>query len=134
MPDEFLPQELHIREWFERAEDDEKNVQSILKHRDGTPNAVCFLSQQMSEKHLKAYLVARKQWFPKIHSIDKLLELCCNIDDSFNALKRDAVYLADFYTQTRYPGDYPEFTWQEAEQAYEAATRIKEFVSGQIKK
>ena len=87
MPDDFLSQELNVREWFERAEDDEKNARSILKHRDGTPNGVCFLSQQMSEKHLKAYLVARKQWFPKIHPIDKLLELCCDIDNSFNALK-----------------------------------------------
>ncbi|MBI2459091.1 MAG: HEPN domain-containing protein [Parcubacteria group bacterium] len=39
--------------WVRKARDDELNIRSILKHRDGAPSGVCFLSQQMAEKYLK---------------------------------------------------------------------------------
>lgn len=128
MSNKFSPQELHAEEWLKRTKDDELNARSILTHRDGTPNAVCFLSHQMSEKSLKAFLVAKKNWFPKIHYLDKLTELCKEIDSSFEKIKEKALFLDSFYTPARYPGDYPELSWREAEQAFEAATRIKKFV------
>lgn len=133
MKEKFSPQELQAGEWIKRAKDDELNAKSILKHRDGTPGAVCFLSNQMAEKYLKAFLVSRKQWFPKIHPLDTLAELCREIDSSFERLKKDAIFLNSFYMRTRYPGDYPEFTWQEAEKAFKAALKIKEFVLGKLK-
>lgn len=30
--------------------------------------------------------------------------------------------------ETRYPGEFPEISWDEAEEAYKAAEKIKEFV------
>lgn len=133
MPNKFSPQELHAEEWLRRAKDDELNARSILTHKDGAPNAVCFLSHQMAEKSLKAFLIAKKNWFPKIHYLDKLTELCREIDSSFEEIKEEASFLDPFYTPSRYPGDYPEFTWQEAEKAFEVATRIKDFVLSKIK-
>lgn len=53
------------QEWLKKAEDDELNAKSILKHRDGTPSGVCFLSQQIAEKCLKTLLVFNKKEFPK---------------------------------------------------------------------
>jgi len=41
--------------------------------------------------------------------------------------------LTTYYFETRYPGDYPEFSWQDAEQAYDAAKKIKKFVLEKIK-
>lgn len=134
MKSKFSAQELRAKEWFKKAEDDELNARSILTHRDGTPNGVCFLSQQMAEKYLKAFLVAKKRWFPKIHPIARLLEFCMDIDASFNTLREEAIFLTEFYAETRYPGDYPEFSWQEAEQAFVAANKIKGFVLEKIKK
>ncbi|MEW6007370.1 MAG: HEPN domain-containing protein [bacterium] len=43
-------------------------------------------------------------------------------------LHSNLIILNRYYIETRYPGDYPEFSWQEGEQAYESARKIKEFV------
>ena len=133
MANKFLHQELQVEEWVKKAKDDELNACSILTHRDGTPNCVCFLSQQMAEKYLKAFLVYKKKWFPKIHPLDRLVELCIKLDFSFKELKEDAIFLTEFYVPARYPGDYPEFDWEEAEQALEATERIRDFVLNKIK-
>lgn len=130
---QFSPQELSVEEWIERGDDDELNVCSILKHRDGTPRGVCLLSHQMAEKYLKAFLVGKTKWYPKIHLLDKLTELCKKIDSSFIELKDDVIFLNAFYVPTRYPGDYPDFTWKDAEEAYRAASRVKEFVLERIR-
>lgn len=117
-----------VSEWMKRADDDEQNAHSLLTHRDGTANGVCFLSQQMAEKYLKAFLVATKNWFPKTHLLDNLLESCMEIDVSFEGVKEEAISLSSFYISTRYPGDYPEFSWRDAENGFQAACVIKEFV------
>lgn len=82
----------------------------------------------MAEKFLKGFLVARKKSFPKIHPIDALWELCNELDESFEAIKGECVFLTGFYVATRYPGDFPEFTWKDAEEAFAAAEKIKNFV------
>lgn len=127
-----LSKEFSPEEWFKRADDDELSAKVIISE-GGAPSTACFLSQQMGEKYLKAFLIAKKQRFPKIHPLDKLLELCIEIDNSFTGLKDDAIYLTAFYVPTRYPGDYPEFTLEQAEEALEAAKRIKDFVLSKIK-
>lgn len=43
--------------WVIRAQDDEINASGILKERNGTPMHVCFVSQQIGEKYLKALLL-----------------------------------------------------------------------------
>lgn len=132
MKDKFSATELKTEEWLKKARDDELNANSILTHRDGTPNGVCFLSHQMGEKYFKAFLVSKKQWFPRIHSLDKLLELCNDLDDSFIELKEETLFLDTFYISTRYPADYPEFSWHDAEESFEAAQKIKEFITNKI--
>jgi HEPN domain-containing protein len=133
MPNKFSKKELQTEEWLKKARDDELNANSILTHRDGTPNGVCFLSQQMAEKYLKAFLVYHKKWYPKIHPLDVLWELCREINSSFKKIKKEAVFLTTFYVATRYPGDYPDFTWKDAEKAFKSAQKIKKFVLKRIK-
>ncbi|MBI2459851.1 MAG: HEPN domain-containing protein [Parcubacteria group bacterium] len=132
MKSKFSPIELQTKEWLKKAYDDELNANSILTHRDGTATGVCLLSQQMAEKYLKAFLVFKKQWFPRIHALDKLAEVCSEIDKSFGGLKDDASFLNVFYTPARYPADFPEFFWPDAEKAFSAAKRIKKFVLSKI--
>ena len=132
MANKLSSQDLIVKEWLKRAKDDELNAASILKHKDGVPNGVCFLSQQMTEKYLKAFLVQEKRKYPRIHSLLKLTELCLKIDKKFKEIKDDIIFLNAFYVPTRYPGDYPEFSWQEAKQALESATRIKNFILSKI--
>lgn len=127
------PHELLTKEWIKKAEEDELTVQSLLKHRDGAPSSVCFISQQIAEKYLKACLVFHKKKFPKTHLLEHLLELCLDIDTSFGALKEEIALLDTFYVPSRYPGEYPEFTWSKAEAASQAAEKIKTAVLQKIK-
>ena len=82
---------------------------------------------------IKKFLIQKKKKYPKIHPLDTLWEMCNDIDESFEEIKENSVFLTTFYTPTRYPGDCPEFSWQEAEKAFEAATQIKNFVLNKIK-
>lgn len=119
-------------EWIDKAEDDELSIKAILKER-GAPSTVCFLSQQMGEKYLKAFLVFNQKSFPKIHHLDRLLELCIEIDGNFKELKEEIILLSDYYIETRYPGGWTEmWSWKEAREAFDGALRIKKFVLDKI--
>lgn len=39
-----------------------------------------------------------------------------------------------YYIETRYPGNYPEFTWEECHSAYKVADEVKTFVLAKIRK
>lgn len=66
--------------------------------------------------------------FPKVHQLDELLKLCEEIDVEFNSLVDAAEDLTPFYISTRYPGDYPIYSFQDAELAFQKAIEIKDFV------
>lgn len=134
MSNKFSEKELVAEEWLKKASDDKLHIKSLLRHRDAPANSVCFVSHQMAEKYFKAFLVFKKKWYPRIHPTDALWKNCYKLDRSFSAIKEDAIFLTDFYVTTRYPGDYPEFSWEDAEEAFEAATKIKDFVLEKIKK
>lgn len=119
-------------DWLIKAGDDEKNAVSILTHRDGTPSGVCFLSQQMAEKYLKALLIFHAQTFPKIHDLLELSTRLLNMESAVVSIQEDLVILNRYYIETRYPGDYPEFAWPDAEEALESAQRVKVFVMSRI--
>ncbi len=124
---------LLAQEWFLRAGDDELSAKSILKNKDSSPNTVCFLSQQIAEKFLKGFLVFKGVRFSKIHQLDRLVALCGEIDNQFENIKKEAEYLSEFYISTRYPGDYPQFTFKDAESAFEKAMGIKNLVLKKVK-
>lgn len=124
--------ELLEKEWFSRAHPDEISAKALLKNKLGAAGTVCFLSQQMAEKYLKAYLVHKIKDFPKIHQLDRLVNLCSQIDPAFEELKDEAEELSAFYVTTRYPGDYPEFGWDIADRAFKQASKIKKFVLAKI--
>ena len=82
----------------------------------------------MAEKCLKAILVYNKKPFPKTHDLLKLESLIIEIYPDVINLEKEMDLLSTYYIETRYPGDYPEFTLEEARMAFEAAKRIKGFV------
>jgi HEPN domain-containing protein len=112
-------------DWLKKADEDELNVVSILKHRDGTPGAACFLSQQMAEKYLKGLLVRNGKSFPKVHDLIQLQTLLLDIAPNIKDYSGELDVLITYYFETRYPGDYPEFSWADAEEAYTAAKKSK---------
>lgn len=113
-------------EWFYKASEDELSIHAILK--DGAPSTACFLSQQMVEKYLKGFLVFHEQSFAKVHDLLQLETLLLRPDPGVSVLHTDLVLLNRYYIETRYPGDFPEFSSAEAQAAFEAALRVKAYV------
>jgi HEPN domain-containing protein len=114
------------REWARKAEEDELSIQAVL--REGAPSTACFLAQQMAEKYLKGLLVFHGKRLPKVHDLLQLETLLLDIIPDIRSIHDDLDFLNRYYVETRYPGDYPEFTKEEGQRAYEAALRVKAFV------
>jgi len=58
-----------VGRWVKKAQEDELNANSILRHRDGTPGVVCFLAQQLPEKYLKVLLISFDLEVLKVHDL-----------------------------------------------------------------
>lgn len=119
--------ELKFEEWKRYAEEDKQMAEIAIK-ASGPPNQICFHAQQMTEKYLKGFLTFSRKKFKKTHQLRYLLELCEEVDTSFQEMKEDIIYLTQFYVETRYPGDIPDFSLHECREALQAASRIKKFV------
>ena len=119
------------QQWLKKVEEDEFAGQEIL---DGErfPAPACFHFQQMAEKSLKALLVFYGKEFPKIHDLIALAGLLVPVAPEIKEHKSDLEFLGRYYVETRYPGEYPEFTSEECQRALEAALRVKEFVLARI--
>jgi HEPN domain-containing protein len=119
-------------EWFVKAQDDARTIQAIIKEK-ASPDTACFHAQQMAEKYFKGYLISKGQEVPKVHDLKYLVKLCGKFESNFTELQSDSALLSIYYIGTRYPGDIPEgFTWDEAKEAFEAATKIQDFVMKRI--
>ena len=55
-----------VQEWLRQAEED-FNFASDSIHHEKYYSRICFLFQQSAEKYLKAFIVAHKLEFRKIH-------------------------------------------------------------------
>lgn len=75
-----------VKGWLFKAESDLKNARICL-HQGEVFDTVCFHAQQAAEKCLKAYLTAREIDFPFIHNLEKLIELCEQVDPAFQNIK-----------------------------------------------
>lgn len=122
-----MPNKEQAQEWFNKAEEDRAVAEALLKD-EVSANAVCFHSQQIAEKYLKGFLVFKESDFEKTHTLERLLESCAKINPEFLKLKEEAASLSAFYVETRYPGDFPQFTFTDARKALDSAKKIKEFV------
>lgn len=118
-------------EWFRKADDDGRAAEIILKE-GGLYGIACFHAQQMAEKYLKGLLIFLKISFPKVHDLLELETLIIKDIPEINEYENEMDLLNSFYIETRYPGDFPEFSDDEAQKALEAALKIKEFVLNKI--
>lgn len=118
--------------WIAKAEEDEKSIYAVLK--EGAPSTACFLAQQMAEKYLKGLIVFFGKDFPKVHDLLELESILLSFVSDISFVHKELNELSSYYIETRYPGDYQIFTNRDAEQAYQAALRVKEFVLGKMSK
>lgn len=92
---------------------------------------VCFLSQQIVEKSLKAFLYFKGEELKKIHDLDSLLSLTIKYYKGFAKYIEATSTLNSYYLMTRYPdiGNVELFNKKElAEKALSWAEEIFEFV------
>lgn len=122
-----------VNNWHIKANNDLKTIEDLLKSENIVTDSVFFHSQLAVEKYLKSYLIARQKPFKNTHSITAILKLCDAIDKDFEKLDF-AVYLTHYAVELRYPDDFYIPDLEEAEEAYEIALKVKDFVIKKIKK
>ncbi len=119
----------HYEQWVAKALEDEFAAKEIIEGKQ-FPAPACFHAQQMVEKLLKALLVLSKRKFQKTHDLLLLATLLESFAPRVKKSRADLRLLNRYYVETRYPGDYPEFTVREAVAALAAARRVKDVVHG----
>ena len=83
---------------------------------------------------MKTLLVFYEKELPKDHDLTVLAQLLKPVVPQIENFKEDFKSLGTYYVETRYPGDYPEFTWKDAEASLKTMAKIKKFVLEKIDK
>ncbi len=114
-----------VLEWIEIAEEDLKFSKHGFTISSGVPyRIIAFHSQQCAEKYLKAFLVYNKIDFPFTHNITTLIDLCSEIDETFEEL-RSAELLTSYATANRYPSEYRKLKKSDALNSVKLAGKVK---------
>jgi HEPN domain-containing protein len=121
-----------VRSWLKKAREDLEAASWLLESPQPLNNAVGFHCQQAAEKSLKAYLTWVDEPFDKIHSLVALVGICLKSSPDFEELRKAATNLTPYAVTTRYPGDLPEISNQEAGDALELARQTWEFILIQL--
>lgn len=123
-----------VAEWITRAQADLTAVELLLKF-DEYPGAIlAFHCQQVVEKSLKAFLTARSASFLHRHDLAYLLDLCSEVDSSFDELEAQISGLTPYAVDGRYPTDLPlEPTKDETRLFHQQAQTVLEFVKQKLK-
>ncbi len=117
-----------FEKWFKKAESDLLVIKNNLAANEIPFDACCFHSQQAAEKYLKAYLVSKQINFPKTHDLLSLLNICIEINSSFNEIIEPAIRLADYAIAPRYPDAFDDLSIGDALNAQKDCIEIKEFI------
>ena len=118
--------------WLKQAKEDLFTVEILIK--ENRFYMACFLSQQVAEKCLKAFLYSEGEEFVFGHSISKLCIDCSKYNKDFKHLRSEIKNLDQFYIEARYPNGLPDdipaefFDKNDAEIAYNKAKKTVEKV------
>ena len=117
-----------VRQWLEKARQDLRSCDSLLREDPPLLYPACFHAQQAAEKYLKALLAWRGTEFPKTHSIEQLLDLVERADAAVASQLVEAQGLTAYGVDIRYPGDQPEPTLEETRRAVGLAGAVRDAV------
>ncbi|HUU91926.1 MAG TPA: HEPN domain-containing protein [Phycisphaerae bacterium] len=117
-----------VGRWLAQADADLAVAGRLLP--DGAPHAwaVAFHAQQAAEKFLKAFLAHCQIEFPKTHDLVQLLALVASKDRALAESLKETAALTPYGVEIRYPGEFPEVTASDAQQALELASAVREAV------
>jgi len=117
-----------VGQWLARAEADLSVAERLLSEDDLYAWAVGFHAQQAAEKFLKAFLVQWQIEFPKTHDLAQVLALVGSKDRALAESLKETAALTPYGVEIRYPGEFPEVTASDAQQALELASGVREAV------
>lgn len=121
-----------VRQWARKAAADLRAAQRLLDGGADFAASAAYHAQQAGEKFLKAILVWHQVGFPKTHDIGRLVDLIGTADASFADRVREAVLLTPYGVETRYPGELPDPSADEARGAIAVAERIAAAVTAYL--
>jgi HEPN domain-containing protein len=121
-----------VYSWLRKARQDLEAAAWLLESPHSLYGVVSFHCQQAAEKVLKAYLTWQEQPFEKTHSLVALVGMCLRFSADFEALRTAATSLNPFAVTTRYPGDLPDISAQEAGEALGLAQQVWDFVMARL--
>ena len=113
------------KRWLSQAREDLTSAEILLKSE--RYYLVCFLSQQIAEKALKAFLYSRGRDLVFGHSVATLCDEAASYDPRFASVKSDIKNLDQYYIEARYPNGLPDgvpaefFDRKDADRALEMA-------------
>ena len=124
--------QLRFDNWANSAKRDEELIKAVIENSDKHAEVICFHSQQLAEKYLKGLLNYHKINFRKIHDLLRLAELLKNTCKDINTLEKDLILLNSCYIESRYPDNFTEFNSHDAQNAFEAAERVKNYALSKV--
>ena len=119
------------RRWLEYAADDLRTAEFLLQQLDFIPRHPCWLAQQAAEKALKALLIFLQIEYPLSHDLDQIRLL---IPEGWRVRydPHDLSFLTEWAVEARYPGDWPDATEMDAQEATDQARTVLEYVRGDL--
>ena len=102
-PTEQVKLEL-VRQWLARADNDLETAKFLFASGRPFFSAICFHSQQATEKYFKALLTWHQIEFPKTHDLELLLSLIASTDSALAASLTEVALLNPYGVEIRYPG------------------------------
>ena len=124
-PPEEIKREM-VQEWLCQANEDFGLVEHLVSQNARYLRAVAFHAQQAAEKYLKAFLVHCQCEFPKTHDIDEILDLVATVDKPLAESLREATDLSPYAVDTRYPGDFPDVSEDDAKRGLSLARAVRD--------
>lgn len=112
-----------VHRWLHYAQEDLQTAAELLKQAHVIPRHVCWLSQQAAEKSIKAALVFSQIDFPYSHDLDLLRNI---LPKTWQVKTKcfDLAELTEWAIESRYPGDWPDATVEDAQCALKQAESI----------
>jgi HEPN domain-containing protein len=93
-----------VEEWLEYAEIDLRSARKLLED-DTLTQSAAFHIHQTVEKSFKAIIENFNKKIPKIHDLEKLLEIITENGLKFNTNTDPILKINNIYIEARYPGD-----------------------------
>jgi len=118
-------------EWVQKAEEDYTTIEWLQQAPIPNYNMICFLSQQCTEKYLKAWLQEADIPFARIHELGTLLDLITPTFPTGRAWRSDLSELSKYAVVTRYPGGSA--TPKDTEQAVQICAKVRQAIRSELK-